>query len=49
MAEPTVKSETLIMVDADGNVTKDKSKAVKAEIVQTMSDGTTRSTLLDRQ
>jgi len=37
------------MVDAKGQVTEDKSKAVKAEVVQTMSDGTTRSTLLARQ
>jgi hypothetical protein len=49
MSEPTVKSETVILLDADGNVTKDKAKAVKAEVVQKMSDGSTRSTFLARE
>lgn len=49
MAEPTVVSETLILTDSDGNVTKDESKATHAEVIQEMSDGTHRSTVLIRE
>jgi hypothetical protein len=45
MADPTVTSETLILIDAAGEVTEDRSRAVRGEILQSMSDGTTLSTL----
>lgn len=47
MAEPEVVDETLILVDADGKPTDDKAVAVGGEIVQTLDDGTTRSTLFN--
>lgn len=34
------------MYDANNNVTKDEDKAVKAEVTQTMADGSVRHTLL---
>jgi hypothetical protein len=37
---PKVKSEEVLMFDADGLPTTDKRKAVSAEIVQTFEDGT---------
>lgn len=47
MADPEVVDETLILVDADGKVTEDKAAAVGGEIVETLADGTTRSTLFN--
>lgn len=47
MADPAVVEETLILTDADGNITEDRDQAVGGEIVQTLEDGTTRSTLFD--
>jgi len=43
--EPTVVGEQVIWVDAHGDVTQDKAAAVRGEVLQTLSDGTTRSTL----
>lgn len=37
--------ETLILTDADGNITEDRDQAVGGEVVQQLEDGTTRSTL----
>jgi hypothetical protein len=45
MSDAETVSEQVIWVDADGNVTQDKDKAVEGEIVEKLSDGTTRSTL----
>jgi len=45
MADVTVVSEQVIWVDANGNVTADKDAAVNGEILETLSDGTIRSTL----
>lgn len=47
MTEPAVVEETLILTDADGNLTEDRDKAVGGEVLQVLEDGTTRSTLFD--
>lgn len=47
MAEPAVVEETLILIDANGDVTEDRDAAVRGEILQTLTDGSTRSTLFD--
>lgn len=47
MAEPAVVEETLILTDADGNVTENRDEAVGGEVVQRLEDGTTRSTLFE--
>ena len=43
-----VVKEQFVMHDATGAVTKDKDKAVSAEVLQEMDDGTHRSTWLRR-
>lgn len=45
--DATVVAEQVIWVDADGNVTADKDAAVSGEVLQELSDGTTRSTLFE--
>ena len=47
MAEVTVVSEQVIFVDAEGDVTEDKRAAASGEVLQTLSDGTVRSTLFE--
>ena len=47
MTQPEVLETTLILLDADGNVTEDRDAAVSGEILETLADGTTRSTLFD--
>lgn len=47
MTQPTVVETVLIQVDAHGRVTKDDTQAVGGEVIEKMSDGTTRSTLFD--
>lgn len=41
-----VTETTLIMVDAEGRTTDNRDEAVRGEIVETLSDGTTRSTMV---
>ncbi len=43
-----VVSEEYFMFDADGNVTDDKTKAVTAEVTQTLADGSQRHTLMKK-
>jgi predicted metal-dependent peptidase len=45
--EPAVVAEQLILVDHRGNVTEDGDRAAGGEVVQTLGDGTTRSTLFE--
>lgn len=47
MTEPAVVETTLIMVDADGNRTEDRAAAVGGEVLETLGDGTTRSTIFE--
>lgn len=47
MTEPQVVEETLILIDANGEVTENRKAAVRGEVSQRLSDGTTRSTLFD--
>ena len=46
MADPEVSDEEVVFYDADGNVTKDKNKAVSAEVTQTMADGSVQHTIM---
>lgn len=45
-SDPDVADEQILMYDAEGNVTDDSSKAVSAEVTQTMADGSVRHTLM---
>jgi predicted metal-dependent peptidase len=45
MTQPTVVETVLIEVDAEGRVTEDRTQAVGGEVIETLSDGTSRSTL----
>lgn len=40
--EPQVFPSTIIMIDADGNLTTDGSKAVEGEVIETLPDGSQR-------
>lgn len=44
MTQPTVVAEVVTFVDAEGNITDDSATAVRGEVVESMSDGTTRTT-----
>lgn len=45
VTQPVVVKTVLILVDAQGQVTDDRALAVGGEVLETMSDGVTRSTL----
>lgn len=47
MTQPDVTETTLILTDANGDPTEDRDKAVGGEVLETLADGTTRSTLFD--
>jgi len=47
MTDADVVAEKLILVDANGNLTEDRDAAVRGEVVQTLADGTTRSTVFN--
>lgn len=44
-ANPEAADETVVWVDGDGHVTDNPDEAVRGEILQRQSDGTTMSTL----
>ncbi len=49
MTQPEVVETTLVLVDANGDPTEDRAKAVAGEVLETLADGSSRSTLFDVQ
>lgn len=48
MTQPDVVVATeLVLVDADGQITEDRTAAVRGEVVETLADGSTRSILFE--
>lgn len=45
MTQPTVLETVLVLVDAEDRVTEDRALAVGGEVLERLSDGTSRSTI----